>query len=144
MAPPGPAHRDLGLDLRRLARRVLSEETGAPARASIRQPRIQFDRDQRLVLLAPASVELSTLVRRDAAGIYLQRQRRAFHHPHEEATGRGNTAGELFRVRSSLPAREARSDPLAISTELRMEPGAVREIFRIASTPFARGCEPGE
>src|SRR5438105_542706 len=99
MAPAGPAHRNLRLDLRGVARRFLSEETAAPARIAIRQPRIQLDRDQRLVLFPSASVELSTLVCRDAARLRFQRERRALHHPHEEAEESEGAAGEFLCVR---------------------------------------------
>src|SRR2546421_1778755 len=144
MAAPGPAHRDLRLDVSTLARRFLSEETAASDGAPIRQRRIQFHRDQWILLFAPASVQLSTLVCRDAAGICLQREGTAVHYPHEKTAQGGGPARELFRFRSFVPARKTRSDSLAVSAQFRLEPGAFHRILRSPSARYPRGGEAGE
>ena len=48
-------------------------------------PAAQLDRDQRLVLLAAAAVELRGLARGDARRLRVRGQGRPLHHPHEEA-----------------------------------------------------------
>jgi hypothetical protein len=49
-----------------MAWQILSERSAASARARIRQRRIQLGRDQRIVLFAATTFELSALVCRDA------------------------------------------------------------------------------
>src|SRR5436190_19970468 len=144
MAAPGPAHRDLRLDVSTLARRFLSEETAASDGAPIRQRRIQFHRDQWILLFAPASIQLSTLVCRGAGGICLQREGTAVHYPHEKTAQGGGPARELFRFRSVVPARKARSYPVAVSAELWLESGALHGILRAPPARYPRGGEVGE
>src|SRR5205814_10431896 len=61
-----PSHRHFGLAIRRLARKVLPESSATAPRARICRQHVQFRGDQRLFLLAAATLELSPLVRGDA------------------------------------------------------------------------------
>ena len=72
---------------------------GAAARAGVRRRAADHDRDQRLVLLAAAAVELPQLVRADARRLRVRGQGWPVHHPHEEAARRRDAAGQLLRVR---------------------------------------------
>src|SRR4051812_26769583 len=58
---------DLGVDVSRVAARVLPRGAGAPPRTGVRQPPDGLDRDQRLVLLPPAPNQLREVVRRNPA-----------------------------------------------------------------------------
>src|SRR5689334_10597726 len=63
---PSTSDRNLRLDIWPMARRLLSAEAPAQARAGIRELPAQHDRDQRLVLLPSDAESLSRVVRRDA------------------------------------------------------------------------------
>src|SRR5687767_11942657 len=102
MAEARSAHWDLWLDLSALARRFLSKEAGAPTRAGVCQPRVRLHRDQRFVLFAPASFELSTLVCRHTARIRFQRKGRPVHHAYEKTARRRDAARQLLRLRRSV------------------------------------------
>ena len=71
-----------------MARRVLPAEAGSSARAGLRRRAPRHRRDQRLVLLAAAPVQLPGLVRADAGRVRVQRQGAAVRDAHEEAARR--------------------------------------------------------
>src|SRR5688500_1977845 len=125
MAEARSAHWNFRLDLSALARGFLSKEAGASARTGICQPRIRLDRDQRFVLFAPTSFELSTVVCRHTARIRFQRKGSPLHHAYEEAARRRDTARQLLRFRRPLPSRETGTDPLAVPAQLRVEQRSV-------------------
>ncbi|CAA9348730.1 MAG: FIG003003: hypothetical protein, partial [uncultured Gemmatimonadetes bacterium] len=76
---------DFGLDVRRVAGRVLSRGAGSQARAGLRRVPAEHHRDQRLVLLPSAPHQLLRVVRGHAPRLRLRRQGKPLHHPHEEA-----------------------------------------------------------
>src|SRR5690606_2594542 len=109
----GRANRDLGMELRRVARPVLPAGPASAAGTRVREPQGELHRDQWLVLLVAAPHQLPTLVRRDSASLPLRGQREPFHHPHEETQGRGHATCQLLRLRRVASRRQARPHPLA-------------------------------
>src|SRR5688572_24576788 len=93
------SHRHIRLALRAVARNVLPRGPGAAPRARVRVAVPELDRDQRLVLLAPAPVELPGVARPDPGRLRLLAEGRALHHAHEAAEGRRDRDGEFLRVR---------------------------------------------
>src|SRR6185369_10245470 len=87
-------------------------------------------RDQRLILFAPAAVELPALVRGDAGRLRLRREGRALSQPQQEAPRLRAAAGELLRVGRARAGGEARADPLAAPATARLRRGAPPSLLR--------------
>ena len=79
-----------------MARRLFSERIAATLRTRICLAAGELDRDQRLLLFAPAADELSRVVRRDAGRLRLRGERRALHHASQAAEGCAHAAGEFL------------------------------------------------
>src|SRR5215208_6424523 len=103
------------MDLRAVAGDLLSEGPQAEERTRVRQSRAEFDRDQRVVLLAAEAEQLPALAGADARRVRLLGQGGAVHHAHEKAQGGGGGAGEPFRVGRAGAEREARADLVAVA-----------------------------
>ena len=77
--------RHLGLALPAVARRLLPRGAAPAPRAGVRRLAAHLDRDQRLVLLAAATLELCQVARRGARGLRLRGQGPPVRHAHEAA-----------------------------------------------------------
>ena len=103
--------RHLGLELPAVARRLLPEGPAAAPRAGVRRLAADLDRDQRLLLLAAATVELGEVARGGARRLRVRGQGRPLHHPHEAPPRRRGAAGQLLRPGRARP-RTTRSGPI--------------------------------
>lgn len=128
-AEHGPRlHRDLGVDVRGVARRVLSGGARAEAGAGVRGGDDGFRGDQRVLLLAPAPHQLPKVVRGDAGGLRLRRQGEPLHHPHAQAEEPRDGARQLSRFRRAAAGGEAGAHAVAVPGADAVQRGAVRAL----------------
>src|SRR5512138_185297 len=113
-------HRYLRLALHAVARRVLSDRPSTALGALVCLANSLHDRDQRLVLFAPAARIFRAMASRDAGGLRVCGERPAVHHAHETVARCRDTARELLRLGPVQLARETRPDPLAISATVQV------------------------
>ena len=93
---------------------------GLPAapRAGVRRRAAHLDRDQRLLLLAAAALELCEVARGGARRLRVLGQGRPVHHPPEEAPRRRGRAGQLLRLRGARPGQRPGPVPVAAARDL--------------------------
>ena len=130
--------RDLWVDLPAVARGLLSAGPPAEAGARVRREPAEQRRDQRLVLLVAMAVELPELVRADAGRLRVLGEGRSVHHPHEEARGRRDPAGQFLRLWRAGARAQARAAAVAAAADagLRSRPAGG------ASSTSCRGRRP--
>ena len=97
-----------------MARRLLPEGPAATPRAGVRRLAAELHRDQRLVLLAAATLELARSGAAQAPDDFVFAVKGgAVHHPHEAAGRRRGAAGQLLRLRGAGPRAALGPAPVA-------------------------------
>ena len=96
-------------------------------------------RDQRLVLLAAATLQLCEVALGGARRLRVRGQGRPLRHPHEAAQGRRGATGELLRLRGPGPGQRAGSDPVAAAGDLRVRRDGGEGVLRAPPTDDDRG-----
>src|SRR6185312_782512 len=115
-------HRHFRMALSAVARRVLSEGTGAARRTVLRIASLPQHRIERLVLFVANPAELRTLARADAARIRVRGEGPALHHAYQTAARHRRAAGEFLRLRRVRTARKIRAVALAVPRQLQVRP----------------------
>src|SRR5215510_16603508 len=110
-------HRRWRLDVRTLARRVLSGKARAGEGAVLRRLEADLDRDQRHLLRLAEAGKLSQMGQRCARWLRLLREGPAFRHQPPRAGGSRRLHQALLRFRRAGNARPARPRALAVRAD---------------------------
>ena len=138
-------YRHRRLDLRAVARGVLSGEADAGEGAVLRRVEADLDRDQRHLLRLAEAGELSQMGARSAGWLRVFVERAALRHQSPCAGGGRRFRETLLRFRRAGARRPAGSGAVAIRTDKEIRRGRFRQIPRTvaAQTRGARAASRG-